>query len=305
MNTLKTKLIYLYIVFSFVLVALEIWLHSLLFAGAAQLEAATGIPEIVFECVCILAGLMLFVAFSYAYWHRVSKAVAEETARQMRQRSLLFANIAHDLKNPMASILGYARALEAGNAVPGERENVCRTISQKALQVDDMVQKLFRYARLESEGYALSLREADVCAIVRECTALRYDDIEARRVQLEAEIPEEAILHPVDAAELTRVIDNLITNALRHNEAGIRLLVSVSRQKNGVRIAVADSGQPIPQSIRESIFEPFQCSDASRQTKDGSGLGLAIARRIMQLHGGGLRVVDGFEGYTKAFVADM
>lgn len=305
MNTLRSKLIYQYIVFSFVQVAVMLGLYGLLFVHAPALAAVTGIPETVFEAAGIVLGFLLFAAFSYGYWRKVSRAVAEDAARQVRERSLLFANIAHDLKNPMASILGYARAMEAGHVPPEDQETVCRTISAKALQVDDMVKKLFRYARLESEGYTLSLREADVCGIVRECTALRYDDIEANEVQLEVEIPETPILHPVDAPELTRVVDNLISNAIRHNGKGIRLLVAVRQTGEGAEIVVADSGTTIPPSLRNAIFEPFQCSDASRQSKDGSGLGLAIARRVMQLHGGSLRVEQPFAGYSKAFVARL
>ncbi len=305
MNKLKTDLIYHYIVFTFVQTALAVGLYGLLFAGAPALEAKTGIPETVFGCVGLLLMLLLLAGFSFAYYHKVSQAIAAETARRVRERNLLFANIAHDLKNPMASILGYARALESGNVSSAEQDAVCRTISAKALQVDDMVQKLFRYAKLETEGYTLALRDGDVCALVRECAALRYGDMEATGAEPEICIPDEPVLCSVDAPELTRVVDNLISNALRHNEPGIRLLVAVDVRKNDVEILVADSGNPIPAGMKNTLFEPFQCSDESRTAKDGSGLGLAIARRIVQLHGGELRLREDVPGYTKGFAASL
>ena len=305
MNTLKKNIIYYYIIITFVLLAAEIYLYSLLFSNSGTLEKLTGIPEIVFELIGLMAGILLFTLFSYGYYKKVSKCIAEETEKQVRERNLLFANIAHDLKNPISSVLGLARALES-EAVPNdEKQTVYRTISSKSLQVDEMIQKLFRYAKMESEGYALSLTERDVCGIVRECTALRYNEIEAHNIELDMDIPDEQVLCYVDVTEFPRVIDNLISNAIKHNEDGIRLLISVKKRDEKTQIIVADSGRDIPESMRNAVFELFQCSDESRTAKDGSGLGLAIARRIANLHGGRLYIESDVENYTKAFIFEL
>ena len=72
-----------------------------------------------------------------------------------------------------------------------------------------------------------------------------------------------------------------------------------------ITISVADTGVVIPKESYESVFEPFQCSDDSRQKKDGSGLGLAISKRIVELHNGKLYIDDSIKGYTKAFVINL
>ncbi len=305
MNTLKKNLIYYYIVITFVLLAVEIYLFRLLFENSHFLKTATGIPEIVFECLGILLGLCVFGVFSYFYYHKVSGFIAEEAKRQVKERNMLFANIAHDLKNPISSVLGFARALEAGAVSEDEKQNIYRTISGKSLQVDDMIQKMFRYAKMESDGYSLTLSPQDICSVVRECTALRYSEIEKHDIEPEIDIPDEAVIKDIDKGEFSRVIDNLISNALKHNEKGVKLLIAVKRQEEKVRVIVADSGADIPDGMKESVFMPFQCSDESRMAKDGSGLGLAIARRIAQLHNGRLFIDSDIEGYTKAFVFEV
>ncbi len=305
MNTLKKNIIYHYIVITFVLLVSEIYLFRLLSDNALFLESATGIPEIVFQCVGVLIALALFSVFSYYYYRKISAFIAEDTDRRIRERNLLFANIAHDLKNPIASVLGLARALEEGAVSEEELQSVYSTISGKSLQVDDMIQKLFRYAKMTSEGYAISCSEVDLCRIVRECTALRYNEIESRSMEIELDIPDEPVIRQADALELSRLTDNLIANAVRHNEAGTGLLIALRTENGKTRLMVADKGQDIPPSMRDAIFEPFQCSDESRTAKDGSGLGLAIARRIAELHGGRLYIDSSIPNYTKAFVLEL
>lgn len=121
----------------------------------------------------------------------------------------------------------------------------------------------------------------------------------------EIELPEKPVNADADTAELTRLINNIISNVLRHNDSGIKMLVRLEVLESAVRIIIADSGQEIPPEQRKSIFMPFQCSDTSRQTKEGSGLGLAISKRIAELHGGRLYIDDNIHGYTKDFVTEL
>ncbi|MBE6765772.1 MAG: HAMP domain-containing histidine kinase [Ruminococcaceae bacterium] len=305
MNTLRKNIIYNYIIITFVLLAAEIYLCRLLFENIDLLAAKTGIGEIFFLIAGYIAFFSVFGLFSYGYYRRICDIVKEETDRQARERGVLFANIAHDLKNPISSVLGFARALESGAVEPEKQQTVYRTISAKSLQIDDMIQKMFRFAKLESDGYSLSLCERDICCAVRECAAARYGDIEARSIELDVDIPDTPVMKSIDSTEFSRLVENLVSNAIKHNDEGIKMLVSVSASGDRARVVIADSGSCIPEELRSSIFEPFRCSDVSRTTKDGSGLGLAIAKRIAELHGGRLYIDDNITGYTKAFVFEF
>lgn len=305
MNSLKTKIIYQYIITTVALLVCEGYLAYLLINHIQQISEAMGIDEMFIECAGAFVGLVILFAVSYYFYSKVSKNVNEESEKQVKQRNIIFANISHDLKNPMSSVLGFARALEEGKVSEDEQQAVFHSICDKSTQMNDMILKMFHYAKMESDGYSLALKTEDLGAILRNVIADRYAEIEKHNIELCIDISENPVVAKVDTAEFSRVINNLITNAIRHNGMGIGLLVRLNEYSDKISIIVADTGAEIPKDSYQSIFEPFQCSDESRQTKDGSGLGLAISKRIVELHNGQLYIDDNIKGYTKAFAIEM
>lgn len=305
MNSLKSKIIYQYMLTTVALLMLEGYLGYFLLHYIPAIHAATGIDVMLIEILGALTGLGILAAVSYYFYDKVSKCVNEESEKQVKQRNIIFANISHDLKNPMSSVLGFARALEEGKVTESEQQAVYRAICDKSTQMNDMILKMFHYAKMESDGYSLALKEEDLGAILRNVIADRYADIEKHNILLDMDVPEEPVDAQVDGAELSRVLNNLITNAIRHNDMGIGVLVRLKNSPDGIAIIVADTGTAIPRSSYASIFEPFRCSDDSRRNKDGSGLGLAISKRIVELHNGKLYIDDTIKDYTKAFVIQL
>lgn len=305
MNSLKSKIIYQYMVTTVALLMLEGYLGYFLLHYIPAIHGATGIDVMLVEILGALAGLGILAAVSYYFYHKISKSVNEESEKQVKQRNIIFANISHDLKNPMSSVLGFARALEEGKVTETEQQAVYRAICDKSTQMNDMILKMFHYAKMESDGYSLALKDEDLGAILRNVIADRYAEIEKHSILLDMDVPEEPVNAQVDGAELGRVLNNLITNAIRHNDMGIGVLVQLKNSPDGIAIIVADTGTAIPRSAYGSIFEPFQCSDDSRRNKDGSGLGLAISKRIVELHNGKLYIDDTIKDYTKAFVINL
>ena len=305
MNSLKTKIIYQYIITTVALLVCEGYLAYILINHIQQISEAIGIDEMFIECAGAFVGLVILFAVSYYFYSKVSKNVNEESEKQVKQRNIIFANISHDLKNPMSSVLGFARALEEGKVSEDEQQAVFHSICDKSTQMNDMILKMFHYAKMESDGYSLALKTEDLGAILRNVIADRYAEIEKHNIELCIDISENPVVAKVDTAEFSRVINNLITNAIRHNGMGIGLLVRLNEYSDKISIIVADTGAEIPKDSYQSIFEPFQCSDESRQTKDGSGLGLAISKRIVELHNGQLYIDDNIKGYTKAFAIEM
>jgi signal transduction histidine kinase len=305
MNSLKTKIIYQYIITTVALLVGEGYLVYFLMNNISKISKATGIDEMFIEFAGMISGLLILFAVSYYFYNKVSKSVNEESEKQVKQRNIIFANISHDLKNPMSSVLGFARALEEGKVSEAEQQAVYRSICDKSTQMNDMILKMFHYAKMESDGYSLALKTEDLSGVLRNVVADRYSEIEKHNIELDVDIPENSVEAKVDTAEFSRVINNLITNAIRHNDMGTGLLVSLKENDDKILISVADTGREIPKSAYENIFEPFQCSDESRQKKDGSGLGLAISKRIVELHNGKLYIDDSVKGYTKAFVIKL
>ena len=128
-----------------------------------------------------------------------------------------------------------------------------------------------------------------MCEFFRAWLAARYDEIDLAGFSLEPSIPEAPAFCMVDELQLRRALDNLLSNALRHNRLGTMLFVEVEPGPQKVTVRIADNGAGIPPERRKTIFEPFVTGSAAR-TGAGSGLGLAITRRILEKHGGSIRL---------------
>ena len=233
-----------------------------------------------------------------------------ERASVQKQRYLMISDIAHDLKTPMTTVSGYAKALADGMVREDQETEYLEAIRDKTLRMNDIVQMLFDYVRLDSEGFTIAKKRTDICELVRECVASYYSDIETSGDEAKIDIPDEVMEADVDKIQLSRVINNLLTNAVRHNAAGTRINVTLRQDGEDLIIFIADSGDMIPEKLAEGLFQPFVMGDESRQTKGGTGLGLSIAKKIVELHGATIKLSQKpevarchlGEEYNKAFV---
>ena len=231
-----------------------------------------------------------------------------ETAEKIKQnaeneRVLLFANMAHDLKTPITSIIGFSKALSDGIITDDiKKAEYLTTINSKAIKMNDLIDRLFEYVKLESADNILHKEKCDVAEILRNCLADVYAEYEDKKIQLEIQIPEIPVIKNVDKIELSRVYTNLLNNVLKHNTSDINVLVKMDEDG---KVLIADSGEPLPAEVQDSLFIPFVSGDKSRQSKNGSGLGLALAYKIMKKHSGDLRLITQVEGYTKGFLAEI
>ena len=224
---------------------------------------------------------------------RVYEAAREnERAEVQKQRYLMISDIAHDLKTPMTTVSGYAKALADGMVKEDQEREYLEAIRDKTLRMNDIVQMLFDYVRLDSEGFAINRSRIDICELVRECVAADYTDIENKKDEIEIDIPDTPLTADADKIQLSRVINNLLTNAVKHNPEGTAISVSVREEPDEIRVFVADSGEVIEKELADEIFEPFVMGDKSRSTAGGSGLGLSVAHKIAELHGAVLKLVQ-------------
>lgn len=255
------------------------------------------------EWVLYAAGLMVFVLGAFAFYGLTTRIIKRESERRVREQNLVYAAIAHDLKTPMTSVQGFARALADGKVRPEEQREVFGIICRKSNAMNDMVNALFDYARLGTEGYRPERVEIDLCALVRDVLAEHYADLEAHGIEPEIIIPDDPITIRGDKGELRRALTNLVVNVYKHNPEGTRAKVSVGRQDKRAVVTVADSGPAIPGGL--DIFEPFVTENAARTAGQGTGLGLAITKRILLRHSGDVTLREGDDGYTKAFVIEL
>lgn len=243
-------------------------------------------------------GVCLFTRF-------VSKRIKEENARYYQEKSMLFANIAHDLKTPLTTITGFSKALFDGTVSDAqEQRELLDSIYSKSKRANELLDVMFQYTKLSGNDYKLNMEKQDIGCILREVTAAHYNDFESRGMNVDFNIPDSPVYCEVDKLEISRALSNLIINAYKHNENGSSIMISLVEDEK-INIIVADNGRQISEKQKEVIFEPFICGDESRNSKGGSGLGLAIAKMIVEKHGGKLYTDSNIENYTKGFLIKL
>ncbi len=221
--------------------------------------------------------------------------MAERISRQLAQlervdhvRRELVANVAHDLRTPLASLHGYLETLllKGDRLGPGERRHYLEIATRHSRRLGKRVAELFELARLDAADVRLELETFSVAELAQD--VVQKFEIEASRKDLRLELRRQDGLPRVrgDIGRIERVLENLLGNALRHTPPHGHVTVSLGRAASAVSIQVRDSGPGIPEQDLGSIFDRFYRSRNDDDAGGGAGLGLAIAKRIVELHGG-------------------
>lgn len=292
-------------------------LSNILFPGKKIGWEAIELNQL-FEFFAIMIGVMFLVILPYLlaafYFARITNKHyqkifdEQEVLRQEyeKKRNLMLSDIAHDLRTPITTVSGYAKALSDGMVKePLKQQEYLDAISKKAVRMNDLIQLLFEYVKLDSEGFALHVEKIDLGELLRKNIALIYSDVEDAGMQLDISIPDEPCMVEADEMQISRVITNLITNAIRHNNEGTTIGIILRGEDDEYKLFIADTGEEIPEELRETLFDPFAVGDKSRASKGGTGLGLSIAKKIVEMHGWKLTLKTNIIDYTKAFLIEI
>lgn len=219
-----------------------------------------------------------------------------------RKRNLMLSDIAHDLRTPITTIYGYSKAIMDGMVTDGKQQEYLMAIYNKSARMSDLTNLLFEYVKLDSEGFSLEKEDLDLSELLRENAALLFSDIEEAGMELSVDIPEKEERIVADRMQLSRCVTNLLVNAMRHNPPGTKIELALRKQAGIWLVIVADTGEEIPEKIRDHLFDPFSKGDNSRKSGKGSGLGLSIVDKVVQMHGWQLKLEQPYGKYQKAFV---
>jgi two-component system sensor histidine kinase KdpD len=211
---------------------------------------------------------------------------ARVLAETERLRAALLTSISHDLRTPLASILGTVSSLRSFPERYGaaEREELLTTLQDEAERLNRFVSNLLDMTRIESGAIELKLELIDVTEIVGAALQRAGNVLAGHRVELAIE-PELPMLH-LDAVLFEQVLFNLLDNAAKYSPAGSRIEICASRDGELVEIEVVDEGPGIPPADFERIFDKFYRVHAQDRRRAGTGLGLAICRGFVEALGG-------------------
>lgn len=201
-------------------------------------------------------------------------------------RHKLMADIAHELRTPLAVLRGNLESLQEGVAEPTPEMFV--SLHDEVIRLSRIVQDLLNLGQMESGGFPLHLVPTRVSEVVARVAAVFGPEAESRRIRLETVA--EPDLPPVqaDPDRIAQVLVNLLANAMRHTPDGGLIAVSVRRQEGGgIAVSVRDTGPGIAEKDLPHVFDRFYRTDEARdRSAGGAGLGLAIAKGIVEAHGG-------------------
>jgi PAS domain S-box-containing protein len=221
---------------------------------------------------------------------KYSEAFRREREAAQRLRALdemkntFLEAVSHDLRTPLTSILGSALTLEqSGLRLPQEDAlDLIGRIAANARKLERLLSDLLDLDRLQRGIVTPQRRSTDLDALVRHCVAETEHET-ARQITVE--------VHPVtvevDAAKVERIVENLLSNAIRHTPAAAPIWVHAREQDGGVLLVVEDAGPGVAEELREAVFEPFRQAPGSvSMHSPGVGVGLTLVRRFAELHGG-------------------
>lgn len=190
----------------------------------------------------------------------------------------MLSNISHDIKTPMTVVLGYLEIIRLQGDASGE---MVKKAEQKAQDVIELINQFFTLAKLEAGDMEIELTRLDICAICRETVLSFYEILTEKDFQVDIHIPEHAVYVWGDREALQRILNNLISNAVKYGAEGKFLGIVLREEQEMVLVDVTDKGRGIDKKFAENVFERLFTMDDSRSRQvQGNGLGLTIARNL-------------------------
>lgn len=221
------------------------------------------------------------------------RQLADESAR----RSDLVTYLAHDLKTPLTSVIGYLSLLDEVPDMPeAQRVRYTGVALDKACRLERLVNEFFDITRYSLTNIELELAPVDLARLLVQLADEFYPALSAHGNVAQVTVagtvrtverPGEPLVVTADAARLARVFGNLLRNAIAYSDEGTPVEIEAAAGEESVVVTVSDTGATIPSHKLRAIFDRFFRLDESRgSATGGAGLGLAIAREIVELHGG-------------------
>lgn len=299
-RTIPLSLLRLFLLTAVVAIIAGIWFSRTLTAPLLQLErAARDIGEQDLSRRVAVTGSEEIQALAHAF-----NEMAAQLERTELTRRHLLSDVAHEIRTPLTVIQGNLRAL-LDDVYPLDKEEIAHLYDQTR-HLTRMVDDLHLLAQAEAHQLPLNMSEVALVPLVQNTALFFRPTAEAQQVSIRVEILGKHPYIKGDAARLTQLLHNLLSNALRHTPAGGQIRVQVEQKEGDVLLTVADTGEGIaPEHLGEVFARFYRIDPARRRDMGGTGLGLALAKAIVEAHGGSITAVSAGLGQGTAFVVRL
>ncbi len=211
----------------------------------------------------------------------------QEAKEAERRKNDLVVNIAHDIRTPLSSVIGYLSLLDEAPDMPEKQRRKYTGITlEKAYRLEQLLNEFFEITRFNVTSIVLNMGEIHLAFMLQQMADEFYPMLSPQNKKAVVQAPEDLILWG-DADKLSRVFNNILKNAIAYSYEGSTIVITAVEQEGKVIIQFTNQGDPIPEQKLSTIFERFFRLDVSRSSRTGgTGLGLAIAREIVTAHKG-------------------
>ena len=218
----------------------------------------------------------------------LSKRNAKESEEKKND---LIMYMAHDLKTPLTSIIGYLTLLTDEKDISKEsQEKYIKIALDKSLRVEELTNQFFDITRYDLHSMPINKKEINISYLLEQLIDECYPMLEKNNLKCELDVPSR-VMYIGDGDKLARAFDNLLKNAINYSYNGTTIEIKLKQIDDKIKISFKNKGDKIPQYKLDKIFEKFYRGDDSRTSSTGgAGLGLAITKEIIELHNGKISV---------------
>jgi signal transduction histidine kinase len=245
---------------------------------------------------------------TFNYSSRQIKDHLDKKERLEKMRNEYVANISHEFRAPLTSIKGFLELILEKKVSQKEIENYSKIMYKDTEYLEHLVDDLLTLGRLESEDISLNRENVSIQFLVNRAVNSLKNKFKGKNVEVNIGIDNKTPILYVDKYKIHQVIINILENAISYSPQGETISINVKNNKNSkknVEISIRDNGPGIPQGSLAKIWQRFYKEDNARTRKDkkGSGLGLAIVKKIVEKHGGEVKVTNNLDkGSTFTFI---
>lgn len=216
-------------------------------------------------------------------------SMAGDLERAEKLQRDMVADVAHELRTPLSNIRGYLEAIR-DQVIKPDAETI-RSLDEEAALLSRLVDDLQELALAEAGELKLNRQPEDINEIIKKAAAAIQVQAQGKGISVVTDLPEGLPLCDIDFQRISQVLRNLLNNAVIHTPAGGIITITARQQADRVEVSVSDTGEGIPPGELSNIFERFYRVDKSRtRATGGIGLGLTIAKRLVEAHGGEIKV---------------
>lgn len=224
--------------------------------------------------------------------------IMEERRLSESRKNELITSMAHDLRTPLTSIIGYLSLVSSDKNISNERKkHYIEVVYNKAVNLEKLVEDLFEYTKVTFREINMNISEINMVNFINQLVDEFYPNFQENDLEYDIKIEGMPLLIEGDGDLLARAITNLISNAIKYGKDGKRVVIRLKKEKEDVILQVINYGQLIPEEDIPHIFERFYRVEGSRSSETGgTGLGLSIAKEIIEMHGGTIEARSDFNG---------